>query len=391
MLNKMVELKMFGGNKILLVPEFDSYGGTRSYFIYLLKFYFSQNYDVAIALSKFQLDNEIESIIKKYKYRVQIIPERRAGLKRFLCFFPLNLVFDIPIMLPIYLKEKPNMIVVSNGTPGMFIGLILFPVKFMYVFHTYPLKSKIIGLSSIQKLFLNLFMNANKILVTVSEYSKKQILSYWAPTGKSNYIHVIYNSTRKTSFVESISHNENANVSRVLTLGHVTWYKNPRLWIEVSQKVIRRRPNMHVEFIWGGEGDLFEGCKDMVNQIGLESIKFIGYLKNVDPLYKKSAMYFQPSLLENHSISVIEAMAHGLPCVTSETGGLPESVVNGETGFTCPPDNVECFVSQIIKLLDDDKLRYKMGQSGKLRAETLFSEDAQDEKMINLYTSLLQK
>jgi len=93
MLNKMVELKMFGGNKILLVPEFDSYGGTRSYFIYLLKFYFSQNYDVAIALSKFQLDNEIESIIKKYKYRVQIIPERRAGLKRFLCFFPLNLVF----------------------------------------------------------------------------------------------------------------------------------------------------------------------------------------------------------------------------------------------------------------------------------------------------------
>jgi glycosyltransferase involved in cell wall biosynthesis len=382
---------MTSRNKILLVPEFDSFGGTRSYFIYLLKFYFSQNYDVGIALSKYQLDNEIESLVKNYKYRVHIIPERRVGLKRFLCFFPLNLVFDIPIMLPIYLKEKPNVIIVSNGTPGMFIGLILFPIKFMYVFHTYPLKSKIIGLSSIQKLFLNLFMNSNKILVTVSEYSKKQILAYWIPTGKSNYVHVIHNSAKNTSFVESVNHNESVNVYRVLTIGHVNWFKNPKLWIEVSQKIIRQRPDMHIEFIWVGEGDLLEECKDMVTQIGLESIKFIGYRKNLNSLYQKSAIYFQPSLLESHGISVIEAMAHGLPCVTSDAGGLPESVVNGETGFTCPPDDVECFVSHIIRLLDDDKLRSKMGQSGKLRAETLFSEEVQEKKMISLYSSLLQK
>ncbi|WP_198143809.1 glycosyltransferase family 4 protein [Methanosarcina lacustris] len=387
----MVELKMCSGNKILLVPEFDSFGGTRSYFIYLLKFYFSQNYDVAIALSKYQLDNEIESLIKKYKYRAHIIPERRTGLKRFLQYFPINLAFDIFAMFPIYLKEKPDLIVVSIGTPGMFIGLILFPVRFMYVFHTYPLKSKIIGLSSIQKLFLNLFINTNKILVTVSEYSKKQILAYWVPEKKNDPIHVIYNSAKKTSFIEGASHNENINLYRVLTLGHVNWYKNPKLWIEVSQKVIRQRPNMHVEFIWAGEGDLLEECKDLVSQIGLDAIKFVGYQENVDSLYSNSTIYFQPSLLESHGISVIDAMAHGLPCVTSDAGGLPESVVNGETGFTCPPDDVECFVSHIIRLLDNDKLRYKMGQSGKLRAEMLFSEEVQEEKMIDLYTSLLQK
>ena len=378
--------------KILLVPEFSSFGGTRSYFIHLLKFYSSQNYDVAITLSKYQLDNEIESLLKHYKYRVYFIRERRAGLKRFLCYFPLNLFFDILTIFPIYLKEKPNMIVVSNGTPGMFIGLILFPVRFIYIFHTYPLKSKIIGLSSTQKLFLNLSMNANKILVTVSEYSKKQLLAFWVPEKKSNSIRVIYNSAKKTSFVEGINCNKNINVYRVLTMGRVTWYKNPKLWIEVSQKVIRRRPNTNLEFIWAGEGDLLEECKDLVGQMGLEeSIKFIGHHENVDSLYDKSTIYFQPSLLENHSISVVEAMAQGLPCVTSDAGGLPESVVNGETGFTCPPDDVGCFVSRIIKLLDDDKLREKMGKSGKLRAETLFSEEVQEKRMISLYTSSLQK
>ena len=376
-------------SKILLVPEFSSFGGTRSYFIYLLKFYSSQNYDVAIALSKYQLDNEIKSLLKHYNYRVYIIREWRTGLKRFLRYFPLNLFFDILTIFPIYLKEKPNMIVVSNGTPGMFIGLILFPVRFMYIFHTYPLKSTIIGLSGTQKLFLNLCMNTNKILVTVSEYSKKQLLAFWVPEKKNKYIRVIYNSVKKTSFVEENNRNKNINVYRVLTLGHVNWYKNPKLWIEVSQKVIRQRPNMHLEFIWVGEGDLLEQCRDLVNQIGLEAIQFIGYHENVDSLYSKSTIYFQPSLLESHGISVVEAMAHGLPCVTSDAGGLPESVINGETGFTCPPDDVECFVSQIIKLLDDNILREKMGQSGKLRAETLFSDKVQKKKMISLYTSLL--
>lgn len=378
-------------SKILLVPEFGSFGGTRNYFMHLLEFYSSRNYDIAIALSKYQLDNEIKSLLKHYKYRVYIIREWRTRLKRFFCHFPLSLFFDILTIFPIYLKEKPNMIVVSNGTPGTFIGLLLFPVRFIYIFHTYPLKSKIIGLSSMQKLFLNLCMNTNKILVTVSEYSKKQLLLLWVPEKKSNFIRVIYNSAKKTSFVERINRNENINVYRVLTIGHVAWYKNPKLWIEVSQKVIIQKPNIHLEFIWAGDGILFEECKDLVNQMGLGTIKFIGYHKNVDSLYNKSTIYFQPSLLENHSISVIEAMAHGLPCVTSDAGGLPESVINGKTGFTCPSGDIKCFVSRIIKLLDDDALREKMGKSGKLRAETFFSEEVQEKRMIDLYASLLQK
>ncbi len=377
--------------KILLIPEFSSLGGTRSYFKYILNFYSSQNYDVAIALTKRQHDNEIQSIINYYNYKIYIIPSREESFKRLLRYFPINLLFDIGTILPIYVKEKPNMIVVSNGTPGMFIGLILFPVKFIYTFHTYPLKSKIPYLSSIHRLFLNLNLNRNKVLITVSEYSKKQIMNLWIPKQKSNFIKVIYNSVEKKSFVEEVSHSETTNVYRVLTLGHVTWYKNPKLWIEVAQEVIRQRPDMNIEFTWAGEGDLLEECTNLVKQRGVEAIRFIGYEKHVDLLYTQSTVYFQPSLLESHGIAVVEAMAHALPCVTSDTGGLPESVINGETGFTCPADDVKCFVSHIIKLLDDDKLRSRMGQSGRLRAETLFSEEVQQEQMIDLYSSLLKK
>jgi glycosyltransferase involved in cell wall biosynthesis len=378
-------------NKILLVPEFSSFGGTRSYFKYLLNFYSSQNYDVVIALCDYQLDDDIKSLLERYNYEVYIIPSREEGFKKYLRYFPVNLLFDIISIFPIYRKEKPTMIVVSNGTPGMFIGLLLFPVKFIYTFHTYPLKSKILFLTAMQKLFLSVCLNSEKTLVTVSEYSKKQILDYWMPEHKSNYIKVIYNSVKKVSFTVDINHYKKTNNYQVLTLGDVTWYKNPKLWIEVAQEVIKQKPNMLLEFIWAGEGDFLEECKDMTKQTGVEAIRFIGYQKNVDQLYNESTIYFQPSLLESHGIAVVEAMAHGLPCVTSDTGGLPESVINGETGFTCPADDVKCFVAHIIKLLDDDKLRSRMGHSGRLRAETLFSEEVQQEQMIDLYSSLLKK
>ncbi|MDP2217462.1 MAG: glycosyltransferase family 4 protein [Methanolobus sp.] len=376
-------------NKILLVPEFSSFGGTRSYFKALLKLYSSQNYEVVIALCKYQLDDDIKSLLKQYKYKVYLIPSREEGIKKYLRYFPINLFFDIIYIFPIYRKEKPSLIVISNGTPGMFIGLILFPVNFIYTFHTYPLKGKFIFLATLQKLFLSLCLNRGKIIITVSEYSKEQIVNFWVPRVKSNHIGVIYNSVKEELFIDDLSQKKHVDVHRILTLGHVTWYKNPKLWIEVAQEVIRQRPNIPLEFIWAGEGNLLDECKEMVKQI--EFIKFIGYQSKVDSLYNESTIYFQPSLLENHSISVVEAMAHGLPCVTSDSGGLPESVVNGETGFTCSADNVNCFVSCIVRLLDDNELRTRMGHSGRLRAETLFSEEVQHQKMINLYTSLLHQ
>lgn len=377
---------MLRRKKILLLPEFGSFGGTRSYFKYLLKFYSSQNYDVTVALPKCNLDDEIEKLLNHYDYRYYKISSRDGKFKRFLCYFPLNLFFDIASIVPIYLKEKPDTIAVSIGTPGMYIGLMILPVKFIYTFHTYPIKSKIFFLRHIQKIFVNLFLNREKIIITVSQYSKEQILNFWVPEKKNNYIKVIYNSTIKSVLIEGNNHKNGSN-HNILTLGHVTWYKNPKQWIEIAQEVIRQIPDVNIEFIWAGDGDLLDECKDLVKQA--ENIKFVGYQEDVDRLYQDSIIYFQPSLLESHGISVVEAMAHGLPCVTSNIGGLPESVIDGETGFTCPPENIACFVSKILKLIDDDKLRYNMGKSGKIRVKEHFSEEVQERIMIDLYNSLL--
>lgn len=379
---------MFNSHKILFVPEFDSFGGTRSYFKKMLSYYSSQNYDVVIALCEHQLDMEVENLIQKYGFSTYTIPSRNGVYTKYLKYFPVNLLYDIFSILPLYIKEKPDMIVVSNGTPGMFIGLILFPVCFLYTFHTYPLKDKIFVQTYLQKLFTSIFLNERKIIHTVSEYSKIQILNYWVPKEKSKFIKVIYNSTgfkeinRKVSYAHEKRH-------LILTLGHVIWYKSPKLWIEVAKNVLGNILDCPVDFVWAGDGPLLTECRLAAKETGFDGIKFIGFKDDVEDLFRNSTIYFQPSLLESHGISVVEAMAHGLPCVVSNVGGLPESVVNGETGFVCTQDDVNSYVSKIIRLLKDDELRENFGHRGKLRYSDLFSEEVHYAKMMHLYHDLL--
>ena len=370
--------------KILLIAEFSSYGGTRTYFKYLLKFYASQKYDVIVALTKNQFDEEVKSLLENNGFRYYLISDRKTYHRKF--WFPFGFLFDIFAPLLIVLREKPNLIVISNGTPGNFIGLILFPVRFLYVLHTYPTYK-----NKMQGVFMNLFLSKRKILLTVSEFAKNKILEFWVDKKNESNVHVIYNSASIPTSFEKNLNNDNSRC-RILTLGKLMWYKNPKLWIDVAQKVIQEKHyNQTIEFIWAGDGGLYEDCIKIVEENEMKNVKFIGYNKKVESLYNDSAIYFQPSLIENHSIAVVEAMAHGLPCVTSNVGGLPESVVNGKTGFTCQPDDVESFVSRIVELIDNLTSRTKMGNAGKQRFEMLFSEKKQEKEMVNLYTALFQE
>lgn len=81
-------------------------------------------------------------------------------------------------------------------------------------------------------------------------------------------------------------------------------------------------------------------------------------------------------------------MSHGLPCVVADTGGLPESVVNFETGYVCPPTQPDNFTERILELLNDAVLRERMGSSGYKRVKKCFSEDIQENKILVLYNRL---
>lgn len=370
--------------KILLIPEFVKYGGTRAYFVALINFYKSQGFDVVVALLKSQLDEAIIYILEKNKYKYILLPERKFYLKKIWHRMPFSFLFDWYAIICSLFKQKPDLVVISNGTPGYYLGSFFLPIKCLYIMHTYPYGK---GMNIALKLLLNSVINNNKTILTVSEYSKNQILLKWIFKKNKNLVRVVYNTLfpNKQKKINSIQPKKTK--FRILTLGHLEWYKNPEIWIKIAKKFINYFPDINIEWTWAGDGSLYEKCQFSVKYFS-DKIKFIGYVSRVENLYKTSDIYFQPSIMESQGISVLEAMRWRLPCIVSNTGGMPESVINNETGFVIELENVEDIINKFFTLINNKKLRTRMGNAGFSRYKKFFSYKIWEKKMIDLYANL---
>ena len=92
--------------------------------------------------------------------------------------------------------------------------------------------------------------------------------------------------------------------------------------------------------------------------------------------YARACVFVIPSFSDAFPLTVVEAMAAGLPVVGSAVGGVPEEVVHEETGLLVKPDCPESLASAIRRLLRDRDLRVRMAMAGRQRAERLFSWQA---------------
>lgn len=333
---------------ILLVPEFSAFGGTRTHFKLLLEYYHGQNHKVYVLLKKKQMDQEVRLLISKYGF--YIIRDADFSLVYKLFGNKLGLVFDNTLralrLILIKLYIRPLLVVYNQGDINKDILQLMLNRSCIYIVHSYPTKK----LNNVLRFILNIILGPQRIILTVSKYSRDSIRKYWITNENKRYVYNIYNYVGLPC-KKNINESEQAII---LTLGHVVGYKNPFFFINVAKAVIRKRK---IEFIWAGDGPQLEACRHSVGKHDSDLIKFIGFENDVGSLYRSSILYFQPSLLENHSYSVIEAMSYGIPCIVSNLGGLPESVHDGFNGFVVDVKDIEATVEKILLLLDNDKLR----------------------------------
>ena len=210
-------------SKILLIPDFSPYGGTYTYFKDLINFYYLQKYEVVLLLRKSQLNEEIIKLIKKYDFKYLLFPIKHKFFIKLRSKFLFESLYNFFILIPFYFKIKPDLVVVSTGTPGNLLSLIFLPSKFIYVLHTYPIKSKHIFLI---KLFLISNLGKRKRILTVSEFAKKEIIKVWGLSRKNKYINVIYNTIindKKVTLLSKIKEKNNDEKVKILTIGHLRW------------------------------------------------------------------------------------------------------------------------------------------------------------------------
>jgi glycosyltransferase involved in cell wall biosynthesis len=131
---------------------------------------------------------------------------------------------------------------------------------------------------------------------------------------------------------------------------------------------------------WGwllvGEGSLKPHLAGLVRELGLSDHLFLaGSLSDSElhNLYAMSDLFAHPSLYEGSSLVTLEAMAHGLPVIASAVGGIPDKVVEGETGFLVRPGDTAQLAGRIAELAERPGERLAMGERGAARVEAEFS------------------
>jgi glycosyltransferase involved in cell wall biosynthesis len=157
---------------------------------------------------------------------------------------------------------------------------------------------------------------------------------------------------------------------RLITVGRL---KAPKDFSTLLRALAGLEPRSFEEALIVGSGPDRSRVEQELSSLGLGGrVRVLGERQDVRTLLADSDVFVLSSRSEGLPVSVLEAMAAGLPVVASDVGGLRELVVEGETGLLVPPADPEALAAALQGLLADRALRRRLGAAGRARAEARF-------------------
>lgn len=139
---------------------------------------------------------------------------------------------------------------------------------------------------------------------------------------------------------------------------------------------------------WGGGHDYEDRLRRRAQQKCPGAIIFAGYRQDVQDIYRDLDVAVHPSLSENAG-GAVESLLSGVPTVASRVGGLPEVVLDGETGLTATPGSSEELADKICYLLEHPDEAHRMALDGQARVRKMFDISNTSRGMYEIYEDVL--
>ena len=172
----------------------------------------------------------------------------------------------------------------------------------------------------------------------------------------------------------------------LVTVANLFSRKGYEVMLRALPAVIAAVPTVHYLVVGEGTSDYADHLATLASTLKIEDrVHFAGFQEAVHSILRTCDLYVHPALLEGFGIAVVEAMAMGKAVVATTTGGLPEVVVDGETGLLVPPGDDRRLSAAIVSLLRDRMRRDQMGKQGQVRAKEEFTLEASVKKMERFY------
>ena len=163
------------------------------------------------------------------------------------------------------------------------------------------------------------------------------------------------------------AHDDQNQVVQVTTVARLGVAKGLEYLLEAIAIVREHHPE--VVFRVYGDGPLRQELLDQASKLGLDGesifVGSFGSRSELSTIMAETEVFMMSSILEGQPLSLVEAMAYGLPIVTTAVGGIPELIQDGINGLLCDPKNPKCLAEMLIKLIDDPVLRKELGYAAR--------------------------
>ena len=194
-------------------------------------------------------------------------------------------------------------------------------------------------------------------------------------------VDVIYNGVDVSAFDDAVA--DRAEVRREIGVGpdalviiqvaRLDLLKDHATAIRTVQRVTRRREDAVLVLV--GEGPELEMVQAEIDSHRLRPhVRLLGLRRDVSRLLRAADVFLLTSISEGIPVTVIEAMAAGLPVVSTDVGGVAEIVLAQQTGMLATAGDDGALADAILRLAEDPDLRREMGRQGRRRAEKVFSQ-----------------
>ena len=223
------------------------------------------------------------------------------------------------------------------------------------------------------------FERAKKV-ITISHFTKEKLIEIGIPEKKIVVIHPGVDPAKFNPGLDSSKIREKYNLGNkkvILTISHLTKRKGHHNVLKALPQVLKKVPNLIYLII--GKGGEEEKLREIVKDLKLEErVTFAGVVKEEElPLYYAACdLFIMPSYeiketgdVEGFGIAYLEANACGKPVIGGRSGGVPDAIIDGETGLLIDPLNINQIAEALIKLLTNLEYSQKLGKKGRERIE----------------------
>lgn len=174
---------------------------------------------------------------------------------------------------------------------------------------------------------------------------------------------------------------------RFIQVGSLIERKRPGLTLSAFNAVQKKYPDASLMFV--GEGPLDKVLEHVVAEKKIKNVMFVGKTMEVDKFLLESNIFILPSILEGLPAVLVEAAGVGLPLISTWDSGMPEIVIDGETGILVPPDDINALEGAMLFLAGSPKTRTRMGKKGRDLVATKFTIEKQIDELLAIYSKVM--